>query len=81
MEQTVKRVPCISDFQLYAASGRDVYQLVRLSETNGKSVLTAQIVYGKSGMVSALANANAYVVVPMQHEGVMKGDALIAYLL
>ena len=81
MDQAVKSVPCISDFQLYAASGRDVYQLVRLSDTNGKGVLTAQIVYGKSGMVSALANANAYVVVPMQHEGVMKGDALIAYLL
>ncbi len=81
MDQAVKSVPCVSDFQLYAASGRDVYQLVRLSETNGKSVLTAQIVYGKSGMVSALANANAYVVVPMQHEGVMKGDALTAYLL
>ena len=81
MDQAVKSVPCISDFQLYAASGRDVYQLVRLSDTNGKGVLTAQIVYGKSGMVSALANANAYVVVPMQHEGVMKGDALVAYLL
>lgn len=80
-DQSVKRVPCVSDFQLYAASGRDVYQLVRLSEKNGNGVLTAQIVYGKSGMVSALANANAYVVVPMQHEGVMKGDALIAYLL
>ncbi len=81
VEQTVKRVPCISDFQLYAASGRDVYQLVRLRETSGNGELTAEIVYGKSGMVSALANANAYVVVPMQHEGVMKGDALVAYLL
>jgi molybdopterin molybdotransferase len=79
--QAIKSVPCVSDFQLYAASGRDVYQLVRLSEANGNGVITAQIVYGKSGMVSALAHANAYVIVPMQHEGVMKGDALIAYLL
>ncbi len=81
LDQSVKGVPCVSDFQLYAASGRDVYQLVRLSETGENGVLTAHIVYGKSGMVSALAHANAYVVVPMQHEGVMKGDALIAYLL
>ncbi|MCK8061131.1 MULTISPECIES: gephyrin-like molybdotransferase Glp [unclassified Fusibacter] len=78
-EHEIKSVQCTADFQLYAASGRDVYQLVQLVEKEG--VLTAHILYGKSGMVSALAKANAYVVIPMHHEGVMKGDKLTAYLL
>lgn len=77
----IKTVPCVSNFQLYAASGRDVYQLVRISECGEGTQLRADILYGKSGMVSALANANAYVVLPMACEGVVVGDLLKAYLL
>lgn len=77
----IKTVPCVANFQLYAASGRDVYQLVKLRTSDETGTFIADIVYGKSGMVSALAQANAYVVVPMAHEGVLKGDALTAYLL
>ena len=80
-ETSIRQVTCIANFQLYAASGRDVYQLVRLTEQNESGEYIAEILYGKSGMVSALAQANAYVVVSMQHEGVLKGDRLTAYLL
>lgn len=75
----VQSVPCIADFQIYASSGRDVYQLVKLTMQEGE--LIASVLYGKSGMVSAMAEANAYVVIPMNHEGVLKGDRLTAYLL
>jgi molybdopterin molybdotransferase len=75
----IQSVPCIADFQIYASSGRDVYQLVKLTLKDGE--LIASVLYGKSGMVSAMSEANAYVVIPMNHEGVMKGDRLTAYLL
>jgi molybdopterin molybdotransferase len=75
----IQSVPCIADFQIYASSGRDVYQLVKLTMQEGE--LIASVLYGKSGMVSAMSEANAYVVIPMHHEGVLKGDRLTAYLL
>ena len=81
VETHIKRVSCVANFQLYAASGRDVYQLVKLKTSDETGTLIAEILYGKSGMVSTLAEANAYVVVPMHHEGVLKGDTLTAYLL
>ncbi len=74
-------IECVSNFQLYAASGRDVYQLVTVSFCNESQRYIADIVYGKSSMVSALAAANAYVVISMQHEGISVGDTLYAYLL
>lgn len=78
-ESSVKAIPCVSGFQLNAAGGRDVYQLVEL--VYQKESLVAHILYGKSGMVSAMAKANAYVVIPMNQEGVRVGDALTAYFL
>jgi molybdopterin molybdotransferase len=78
-ETEIRSVPCISNFQLHAAGGRDVYQLVELVIKDG--LTTANILHGKSGMVSAMAKANAYVVIPMNNEGVKTGDQLMAYLL
>jgi molybdopterin molybdotransferase len=78
-ETEIRRIPCISGFQLHAAGGRDVYQLVEMVYEEEK--LTAHILYGKSGMVSALAKANAYVVIKMNQEGIKVGDNLVAYLL
>ena len=78
-DNTIKCVPCISGFQLYASSGRDVYQLVEL--VNENNLLIANAIYGKSGMVSSMANSNAYVIIPMNCEGVNIGDSLLAYLL
>lgn len=78
-ENEIRKIPCISAFQLYSASGRDVYQFVELvyEEEN----VIAHIIYGKSGMVSAMARANAYVIIKMNQEGIKEGDSLTAYLL
>ena len=78
-ETQIRQIPCEATFQMHSASGRDVYQLVKVNYEDGK--FKAHILYGKSGMVSAMAEANAYIVIPMQHEGVRKGDVLIANLL
>jgi len=78
-DKKIARIPCEAQFQLHAAGGRDVYQLVDVHFEDGK--FKADILYGKSGMVSALSEANAYIVIPMNHEGVKKGDQLLAYHL
>lgn len=78
-EKQIKAVACEAMFQLHAAGGRDVYQLVAVRFEEGK--FKAYILHGKSGMVSALAQANAYVIIPMNHEGIKKGDQLLAYHL
>lgn len=79
VEARIRQVSCEVEFQLHSASGRDVYQLVKVFYEEGR--YKAHILYGKSGMVSAMAAANAYVVIPMHHEGVKKGDVLLANLL
>lgn len=79
VDTRIQQIPCEAQFQLHAAGGRDVYQLVKVDSDEGQ--FKAHILYGKSGMVSAMSEANAYVVVPMHHEGIRKGDKLIANLL
>lgn len=78
-DDRIRQVSCEAGFQLHSAGGRDVYQLVKVVYEAGR--YKAQILYGKSGMVSAMAAANAYIVIPMHHEGVKKGDVLLANLL
>lgn len=80
-DSRVTRVPCVSNFQIHGGHGRDLYQLVKLVHDQKKNLMVAHIIHGKSGMVSALSQANAYVLVPMEREGVSKGDSLTAYLL
>lgn len=92
-DNKVTCIPCISGFKLHAAGGRDTYQLVELvdapvTDLSDRKVgrfddvlPTARILHGKSGMVSAMSRANAYVVIPMHHEGVNEGDLLMAHLL
>lgn len=72
-------VPCRADFQMHVSHGRDTYQLVTLEIREGE--LWAKVIYGKSGMVSAMGEANAYVVIPMNRGGIEKGDPLFATLL
>ena len=64
------------DFSLHGASGRTVYQLVTLKSQGGTT--TASAIYGKSGMVGALAMADGYVVLPKDTEGYRPGDTALA---
>lgn len=77
--QPLRTVPCEVTFRLHGSSGRQVYQLVTLEDTPaGKR---AHLIYGKSGMVSTMAKANAYIVLPMMHEGLLPGDMATAVYL
>lgn len=72
-------VPCLANFQQRTGQGRETYLLARLTFEAG--VYKADIIYGKSGMVSALAQADAMVKIPLDREGVQVGDELTAILL
>lgn len=72
----LKKATVTVDFHLHGASGRTVYQLVNLTETS--EGLVAHAVYGKSGMVGALALADGYVMLPSDLEGYRRGDRATA---
>lgn len=72
----LKKATVTVDFHLHGASGRTVYQLVNLTETS--EGLVAHAIYGKSGMVGALALADGYVMLPSDLEGYRRGDRATA---
>lgn len=61
------------------ASGRDSYQMVILKQE--KEGWIARPFYGKSGIMSVLANSNGYFIIPKEHEGVKQGESIKVYLL
>ncbi len=69
------QVPATSGFQMHVSSGRDVFYMVSLEET--KEGWTAMPVHGKSGMVSLLSKADGYVEIPMEKEGLEKGEKVL----
>lgn len=69
------QVPAISGFQAHVSSGRDVFYMVSLEET--EKGWTAMPVHGKSGMVSLLSKADGYVEIPMEKEGLEKGEKVL----
>lgn len=67
-----------ADFQAHVSSGRDVFYMVKLIE-NEKGY-TVRPVHGKSGMVTLLSEADGYIEIPMEKEGIQKGDTVEVYL-
>jgi len=65
-------VQATSGFQMHVSSGRDVYYMVSLEETDQGWI--AMPVHGKSGMVSLLSKADGYIEIPMEKEGLEKGE-------
>lgn len=62
---------------IYAAKGRDTYQMVQISNENGN--FKAYPTSGKSGMISLLTKSNGYVVIPKESEKFEKGEQVRAY--
>ena len=67
-----------SGFQAHVSSGREVYYMVTLEETETGYI--AYPVHGKSGMVSLLSKAEGYIKIPMEKEGIRVGDPLRVYM-
>lgn len=70
---------CTSGFQLRAGDGRELWQTVRLVETENGPV--AEPVLGKSGMATQMSRADAFVIIPASAGGVRPGDRLKAVML
>ena len=66
-----------SDFQIHVSSGRDVFYMVELQET--ELGLVASPIHGKSGMVSLLSKADGYIEIPMEKEGLQKGETVAVH--
>lgn len=76
---TKKEFPimAVSDFQIHVSSGRDVFYMVELRETNEGWL--ASPIHGKSGMVTLLSKADGYIEIPMEKEGLQKGEPIAVY--
>jgi molybdopterin molybdotransferase len=62
----------VADFQIHVSSGRDVFYMVQIQENEGRWI--AKPVHGKSGMVSLLSKADGYIEIPMEKEGIQRGE-------
>lgn len=74
----VRTIAAISGFQAHVSSGRDVFYMVTLEETENGYV--AMPVHGKSGMVSLLSKAEGYIKIPMEKEGIEVGTPLKVHM-
>jgi molybdopterin molybdotransferase len=69
-----KKVIATSGFQVHVSSGRDVFYMVSLEDTDDGYI--AHPIHGKSGMISLLSKADGYIEIPMEKEGIRKGTAV-----
>jgi molybdopterin molybdotransferase len=59
--------------------GRTTFHMVRLSE--GEGVLKAVPLKGKSGLITYIANADGYVIAPVEGGDVSAGNQVKVYML
>jgi molybdopterin molybdotransferase len=71
-------IPAKLSCNIAGSEGRTVYQLVSLH--SGDEGFTAQPVFGKSGMISTLTNADGYITIDKNKEGIQKGETVQVYL-
>jgi molybdopterin molybdotransferase len=64
---------------VYAAQGRETYQMVQLSRKD--DLWEAIPLYGKSGMMTLLAKASGYIRIPIEKGEFVKGTFVDVYLL
>ncbi|MCL2127596.1 MAG: molybdopterin molybdotransferase MoeA [Treponema sp.] len=71
-------VPAKITCNLASSPGRTVYQPVSLRFSDGNYL--AEPVFGKSGMISTLTNADGYIVIDLNKEGLRAGEEVLVFL-
>ena len=71
-------IPAKLSCNLAGSPGRTVYQSVKLLSCG--EGLTAQPVFGKSGMISTLTNADGYIIIDINKEGLQKDEIVQVFL-
>ncbi len=64
-----------------STTGRTDYARIRLEKQDEKNIPTAIPVFGRSGMLRTLAEADGYLVVKAEKEGLSAGDTVDVYLI
>lgn len=78
-EKETPGVPAVLSSNIPGAAGRAVYQTVKLEkEENGYRAIP---VFGKSGLMHTLTQADGYVLVEADKEGIRKGETVYVQLL
>lgn len=72
-------IPAVLQSNLPGAPGKASYQLLKLLWAEGE--LRAVPIFGKSGLISTMAAANAYLVIDRNTEGLHSGEVVLAYPL
>lgn len=71
-------VDAILETNLHSSPGKETYQLVDLIEKENERI--AVPIYGASGLITTLAKAKGYIIIPENTEGIYKGDKVKVYL-
>lgn len=71
-------VDAILETNLHSSPGKETYQLVDLIERENERI--AVPIYGASGLITTLAKAKGYIIIPENTEGIYKGDKVKVYL-
>ena len=77
---TIKRDPCVKatlSADVFAAKGRDTYQMVTLVETTDGII--ANPTRGKSGMITLLSGSNGYIIIPKEKKTIKSGEKVDAF--
>jgi len=77
--QEVFHIKAILTGNVYAAPGRETYQMVRLIKKD--DLWEALPLYGKSGMMTLLSKASGYIKIPSEKGGFEKDTLVDVYLL
>jgi molybdopterin molybdotransferase len=72
-------VPAAISCNLAGSPGRTTFQPVALRLHSGGGYI-AEPVFGKSGMISTLTNADGYIVIEQNKEGLREGEAVQVFL-
>ena len=63
---------------VHSAQGRETYQMVTLEKSGDKYIVKP--VYGKSGFITLMSKAIGYIKIPINQEGLTKGEKVKVYL-
>lgn len=67
------------DSNIHSSPGKETYQMVQLIKKEDR--YSAVPLYAKSGMMTLLARASGYILIPDDTEGLLKGELVDVYLL
>jgi molybdopterin molybdotransferase len=73
-----RTVEAVTDRNIPGAAGKDTLQMVRLTETEGR--YTASPLFLKSGLVRRTSEADGYVVIGRNREGLRAGETVRVFL-